>query len=175
MKLHDGGGRAPVARNTQAKKISANGKPNRKRTCVAPTVPSVAVSSRCIALRAVWPAAASTVKTAQSTFTLPLVGRVAVRSTAGGGGAGGAGGGGGGFAILLATSPPPPPLTPPHKGEGNTAEYAATINSFPPAPCSSRRCRPRAPTGRPTNCRSRRVRRWSLSRRAPSRFRAHRA
>src|ERR1043165_1827380 len=46
--------------------MSANGKPNRKRTCVAPTVPRLAVSSRCIALRAVWPAAASTGKKAQS-------------------------------------------------------------------------------------------------------------
>ena len=45
---------------------SANGKPNRKRTCVAPTVPSVAVNSRCIALRAVCAAAAISVKTAQS-------------------------------------------------------------------------------------------------------------
>ena len=45
---------------------SANGKPNRKRTWVAPTVPSVAVSSRCMALRAVCAAAAIRVKTAQS-------------------------------------------------------------------------------------------------------------
>ena len=44
----------------------ANGKPNRKRTWVAPTVPSVAVSSRCMALRAVCAAAAISVKTAQS-------------------------------------------------------------------------------------------------------------
>ena len=52
----------PVAMSTPARNTSANGKPNRKRTCVAPTVPSFAVSSRCMALRAVWPAAASNVK-----------------------------------------------------------------------------------------------------------------
>src|SRR5512135_3441451 len=51
---------------TPGRKISAKGKPNRKRTCVAPTVPSVAVSSRCMALRAVCAAAAISVKTAQS-------------------------------------------------------------------------------------------------------------
>ena len=67
MKLSDGRGSAePEKITTPARKSSANGKPNRKRTCVAPTVPRLAVSSRCIALRAVWPAAASTVKTAQS-------------------------------------------------------------------------------------------------------------
>ena len=56
----------PVAMKTPTRKTRANGKPNRKRTCVAPTVPSFAVSSRCMALRAVWPAAASSVKGIQS-------------------------------------------------------------------------------------------------------------
>src|SRR5438105_221381 len=48
------------------RKRSANGNPNRKRTWVAPTVPSVAVSSRCAALRTVWLAAAMTVNNAHS-------------------------------------------------------------------------------------------------------------
>src|SRR5262245_11358577 len=51
---------------TAARKITANGNPNRKRTWVAPTVPSVAVSSRWVALRTVCAAAAISVKTAQS-------------------------------------------------------------------------------------------------------------
>ena len=55
-----------VATHTPIRNITAKGKPNRKRTCVAPTVPSVAVSSRCMALRAVCAAAAMMVKTAQS-------------------------------------------------------------------------------------------------------------
>jgi hypothetical protein len=55
---------------TAGRKITAKGKPNRKRTWVAPTVPSVALSSRCMALRAVWAAAAITVKTAQSMIDL---------------------------------------------------------------------------------------------------------
>jgi hypothetical protein len=38
---------------TPSRKISANGKPNKKRTWVAPTVPSWDVSSRCVALRTV--------------------------------------------------------------------------------------------------------------------------
>ena len=60
------GNAAPVAVTTPARKSSAKGKPNRKRTCVAPTVPRVAVNSRCMALRAVCAAAAISVKTAQS-------------------------------------------------------------------------------------------------------------
>src|SRR6185312_12016269 len=56
------GSGSPVNSSTAARNTIANGKPNRKRTCVAPTVPSTAVSSRCMALRAVWPAAASSVK-----------------------------------------------------------------------------------------------------------------
>ena len=52
--------------STPARNTSANGNPNRKRTWVAPTVPSVAVSSRCMALRAVWLKAATTVNSAQS-------------------------------------------------------------------------------------------------------------
>src|ERR1051326_3762622 len=57
---------APLASSTAARNTSANGQPNRNRTWVAPTVPSRAVSSRCIALRAVCPAAAMIVNTAQS-------------------------------------------------------------------------------------------------------------
>src|SRR4051794_41791362 len=45
-----------------AKKISENGKPNRKRMLVAPQVPSGPVSDRCIALRATCPSAATMVK-----------------------------------------------------------------------------------------------------------------
>src|ERR1041385_9257098 len=52
----------PVVVTTTIKNTIAKGNPNRKRTWVAPTVPSAAVSSRCMALRAVWPAAASSVK-----------------------------------------------------------------------------------------------------------------
>ena len=44
------GSAAPVAISTAARKTSANGNPNRKRTWVAPTVPSVAVE---LALRRV--------------------------------------------------------------------------------------------------------------------------
>ena len=47
------GNGAPAASSTMARKISANGSPKRKRTWVAPTVPSVVVSSRCAALRTV--------------------------------------------------------------------------------------------------------------------------
>ena len=64
-----GGGRGrpcPSAIITPARKMSANGNPNRKRTWVAPTVPSLVVSSRCAALRTVCAAAATMVKTAHS-------------------------------------------------------------------------------------------------------------
>ncbi len=64
---------SPTTAVTPARNSSANGKPNRKRTCVAPTVPSVAVSSRCMALRAVCAAAAISVKTAQSIVALYTV------------------------------------------------------------------------------------------------------
>src|SRR6478672_4080427 len=67
QKMYGGFGNPdPVAVTTAARKSTAKGKPNRKRTWVAPTVPSVAVSSRCMALRAVCAAAAISVKTAQS-------------------------------------------------------------------------------------------------------------
>src|SRR4051794_17125175 len=56
----------PLAISTAARNNNANGNPNRNRTCVAPAVPSFAVNSRCMALRAVWQAAAMIVKTAQS-------------------------------------------------------------------------------------------------------------
>src|SRR6202011_3255953 len=56
----------PVKTSTPASRTSANGNPNRKRTWVAPRVPSVTISSRCMALRAVWLAAAMIVNAAQS-------------------------------------------------------------------------------------------------------------
>src|ERR1700686_4620038 len=60
------GNGAPVAHNRTIRKTSAKGKPNRNRTWVAPTVPRLLVSSRCIALRSVCANAAMTVKTAHS-------------------------------------------------------------------------------------------------------------
>src|SRR5918999_4600596 len=60
------GGAWPVTATTSARKSPPNGRPNRKRTCVAPTVPSVAVSSFCMALRSVCPPAAAIVNTTQS-------------------------------------------------------------------------------------------------------------
>ena len=57
---------SPVAMITTAKKISENGKPNRKRILVAPQVPSGPVNCRCIALRATCPSAAVMVKGIQS-------------------------------------------------------------------------------------------------------------
>src|SRR5262245_355108 len=60
------GGSCPSAIITAARKTRAKGKPNRKRTWVAPTVPSLAVSSRCVALRTVCAAAAMTVKMTHS-------------------------------------------------------------------------------------------------------------
>ena len=67
QKVHPGRGNGTLVTNMiTARKTSAKGKPNRKRTWVAPTVPSVTVSSRCMALRRVWAKAAIMVKTAQS-------------------------------------------------------------------------------------------------------------
>ena len=60
------GSDAPVTSIKPSRKITENGKPNRKRTCVAPTVPSFVVNSRCAALRTVCPAAARTVNTIHS-------------------------------------------------------------------------------------------------------------
>src|SRR5215211_946728 len=51
---------------TAVSERSTKGNPNRKRTCVAPTVPRLAVSSRCMALRTVWANAAIRVKPAHS-------------------------------------------------------------------------------------------------------------
>src|ERR1700693_2071661 len=65
---------SPVAAITTAKKISENGKPNRKRILVAPQVPSGAVNCRCIALRATWPSAATMVKGIQSVAMLNMGG-----------------------------------------------------------------------------------------------------
>ena len=65
--VHAGcGSGAPVHSIKPARKTSAKGKPNRKRTWVAPSVPRLPVSSRCIALRTVWAEAAMMVKTTQS-------------------------------------------------------------------------------------------------------------
>ena len=58
-----------VPNSSPMRKTSAKGKPNKNRTCVAPTVPRLRVSSRCIALRNVWKNAAMMVKTAQSQGT----------------------------------------------------------------------------------------------------------
>ena len=69
------GSGSPVAISTPPRRTMANGKPNRKRTWVAPTVPSAVVSSRCMALRAVWPAAASSVKGIQSKFAANMAPR----------------------------------------------------------------------------------------------------
>src|SRR5947199_10645680 len=69
------GNSAPIVVSTPARKRSANGHPNRKRTWVAPAVPSVAVSSRCVALRTVCAPAAIKVKTAQSTALRRLLRR----------------------------------------------------------------------------------------------------
>ncbi len=48
--LSSGSG-SPVTVRTMARNSSPKGRPNRKRTCVAPTVPSEVVSSFCCALR----------------------------------------------------------------------------------------------------------------------------
>src|ERR1700719_1405457 len=80
------GGPMPFASSTAAKNSSANGQPNRNRTWVAPTAPSFAVSWRCMALRAVCPAAAWIVNTANSQLksiiadSLFFAGRVNARS-----------------------------------------------------------------------------------------------
>src|ERR1700674_1088525 len=73
------GSAIPVASATATRKISANGNPNRKRTWVAPTVPRLTVSSRCIALRAVCPTAAMTVNTTQSQLVSIIGKSIALR------------------------------------------------------------------------------------------------
>src|SRR4029079_17888786 len=55
-----------VAASTPARNSSAKGRPNRNRTCVAPTVPRGPVSSFCMALRMTCPAQATTVNTAHN-------------------------------------------------------------------------------------------------------------
>ena len=57
------GSASPVNCTTSSSDIAANGKPKTKRTRVAPTVPTVVVRPFCIALRAVWEAAATSVST----------------------------------------------------------------------------------------------------------------
>src|ERR1700722_16759660 len=73
----DGDGRwSPVAISTTTKKITENGKPNRKRILVAPQVPSGPVNCRCIALRATCPSAAVMVKGIQSVATVNMCGGI---------------------------------------------------------------------------------------------------
>src|SRR5437868_7769139 len=74
------GTRSPLTAMTTTKKITENGKPNRKRMLVAPQVPSGPVSERCIALRATWPSAAMMVKGIQSEATENMGDRLAGRS-----------------------------------------------------------------------------------------------
>ncbi len=50
---------SPVTTRTTTRKTSPNGRPNRKRIWVAPTVPSRSVRLRWVALRKVWAVAAS--------------------------------------------------------------------------------------------------------------------
>src|ERR1700680_5293160 len=60
QKLKDGrGSGTPVTSKTPIKDSNANGNPNRNRTWVAPTVPRLVVSSRCMELRKVWKKAAA--------------------------------------------------------------------------------------------------------------------
>src|SRR5262245_21499690 len=66
------GSPCPSASITPTRNNSANGKPNRNRTCVAPTVPSLAVSSRCVAVRTVCAAAAISVNTTHSQPVSPI-------------------------------------------------------------------------------------------------------
>ena len=63
--LVDPGSGAPVAIHTMTRNNSPKGAPKKKRTCVAPAVPMLAVSWRCAALRKVCAAAAISVKTIQ--------------------------------------------------------------------------------------------------------------
>src|ERR1700681_4175816 len=65
---------SPVAMTAMAKKITENGKPNRKRILVAPQVPSGPVNCRCIALRVTCPSAATMVKGIQSEAMLNMGG-----------------------------------------------------------------------------------------------------
>ncbi len=60
------GSDSPVANNAAKRKSKPKGTPKKKRTCVAPAVPIVAVSCRWVALRNVCAAAAISVKTIQS-------------------------------------------------------------------------------------------------------------
>src|ERR1700722_6995380 len=81
----DGDGRwSPVAISTTTKKITENGKPNRKRILVAPQVPSGPVNCRCIALRATCPSAAMMVKGIQSVAMLIMCGDAVERAGNGG-------------------------------------------------------------------------------------------
>lgn len=68
------GAAAPLAAETSARNMSAKGRPNRKRTKVAPAVPSVAMRSRCMALRAVCAPEAATVKTIHNQEGMALIG-----------------------------------------------------------------------------------------------------
>ncbi len=59
------GSRPWLQLSTATRNRIAKGKPNRKRTSVAPSAPSCGVNSRCMALRAVWPADPSRVNATQ--------------------------------------------------------------------------------------------------------------
>jgi hypothetical protein len=60
------GNGSPETSSTMSKKSTPKGRPKRKRTCVAPTVPRVAISSFCMTLRKTWPSEATTVNTAHN-------------------------------------------------------------------------------------------------------------
>ncbi len=146
---------SPVAAITTAKKISENGKPNRKRILVAPQVPSGAVNCRCIALRATWPSAATMVKGIQSVAMPSMWDRGlaglklrppcrcgCARST---------------VRIACGTNHS---IVPANVFAGTTKTWPTDLKfQFkppPPPPCSSRPCRRRCSSGRRTGCRPRR-------------------
>src|SRR4029079_2885289 len=60
------GMRSPLTATTIAKNRIENGKPNKKRILIAPQARRGPHIDRCIALRATWPSAATTVKGIQS-------------------------------------------------------------------------------------------------------------
>src|SRR6478735_5514651 len=67
---------SPVTAITTTKKITENGKPNRKRILVAPQVPSGSVNCRCIALRATCPNDATMAKGIQSEAMVNMGGEI---------------------------------------------------------------------------------------------------
>src|SRR5690349_20553271 len=68
------GGSGSFVQSVTIKRNKApKGRPNKKRTRVAPTVPMVCVSPRCMALRAVCPVEAITVKITQSQPAVSMI------------------------------------------------------------------------------------------------------